>query len=128
MPQGPGIHNSDGLFRGLLERGLLTVEQVHEGPYPESRFRLTERGRAVLELSPEAARAVEKAAAFCRDRTAAELSAITHERSRAWRQAQDGDILEIDIDLIPDDEYEARKRKLASLEEQLDKVLGGVQA
>ena len=48
MPQGPGIHNSQELFTSLSREGYLTVEHVHEGPYPESRYRLTEKGIDLL--------------------------------------------------------------------------------
>src|SRR5207248_1895373 len=33
-PHGPGIHNSSVLLKGLVKNGFLTVEQIHEGPYP----------------------------------------------------------------------------------------------
>src|SRR5262245_14796407 len=56
MPQGPGIDNSHELFNSLVAAGLLTVEPIHDGPYPEYRYRLTDRGRTA-ERPPEDARA-----------------------------------------------------------------------
>src|SRR5262249_30621489 len=44
LPQGPGIHQSQELFGRLVSEGCLTIEQVHEGPYPDYRYRLTEKG------------------------------------------------------------------------------------
>src|SRR5262245_54707294 len=60
MPQGPGIHNSQELFSSLIQDGYLLVEPVHEGPYPEHRYRLTDKGK-------EAASPPEDAQAAIRD-------------------------------------------------------------
>lgn len=125
LPQGPGIDNSGRLFGELMREGFLAVEEVHEGPYPEYRYRLTVKGRD-LERPPEDARvAIKDAAAFCLPRTAAELSQITHERSRSWIEGKDGDVLNIYIDTIPDDEYERRRAEIGRLDEQLSQALGG---
>src|SRR5437588_9025156 len=56
MPQGPSIEKSHELFGELVREGYLTIEQVHEGPYPESRYRLTDKGRDAPK-PPEDARA-----------------------------------------------------------------------
>src|SRR4051794_19467296 len=47
MPQGPGIGDSERLFAELVTEGMLSIEQVHEGPYPEYRFRLTSKGLTI---------------------------------------------------------------------------------
>jgi hypothetical protein len=124
MPQGPGIANGDALLAELVQDGYLTIEHFHEGPYPESRYRLTEKGWQDGNLPAEAKCAIEKATIFCQAKTATELSQITHERSRSWNQAKDGDILDIHIDTIPDDEYERRKGELARLDGLVSTILG----
>lgn len=122
MPKGPGIHNSGGLFESLIADGLMTRESVHEGPYPEYRYRLTEKGWGALPMPEEASCAVQKAVLFCKEKTASELSQITHEYSRSWGATQNGQILDIDIDLIPDDEYLKREEEFEELDECLAKV------
>jgi hypothetical protein len=125
LTHGPGIHNDEPLIRRLVEEGLLEVELVHEGPYPEYRYRLTEKGRGRAAEMPEDARlAVEKAAEFCKDRTAADLSRMTHDHSRSWNEGQPGDILNIYIDLIPDDEYQRRQQRLQGLSKDLAGIFG----
>ncbi len=119
MPQGPGIDKSHKLFHELERDGYLVIEAVHEGPYPESRYRLTDKGKNA-ERPPEDARAaIKDAALFCFPKTAAELSQITHERSRSWIEGRDGDILNIYIDTIPDDEYERRQQEIGQLDREL---------
>src|SRR5712691_6586508 len=44
LPQGPGIDKSYLLFESLVKDEYLIVETVHDGPYPEYRYRLTEKG------------------------------------------------------------------------------------
>ncbi len=45
LQHGPGIHEDEPLIWGMVDEGLLEIELVHEGPYPEYRYRLTEKGR-----------------------------------------------------------------------------------
>ena len=108
MPQGPGIDRSDELFSCLVRDGYLTIERIHEGPYPEDRYRLTDKGRDAERPREDARAAIKEATLFCLPRTAVELSLITHERSRSWIEGKDGEILNIYIDTIPDEEYERR--------------------
>jgi hypothetical protein len=123
MPQGPGIGNSHQLFAGLVQEGLLQVETVHEGPYPDHRYRLTDKGRAAARPPEDARAAIKEATLFCLPRTAAELSQITHERSRSWIEGKNGDILNIYIDTISDEEYEKRRGEIEQLDKQLSEIL-----
>jgi hypothetical protein len=124
LPQGPGIDNSQQLFTGLVQDGYLLIEPVHEGPYPDSRYRLTDKGRSAARPPEDAQAAIKEATLFCLPRTAAELSQITYERSRSWLEGKDRDILNISIDTIPDDEYEKRRSEIEELDKQLSAVLG----
>ncbi len=125
LPEGPGIDKSRQLFDDLKNEGLLTVELIHEGPYPESRYRLTDKGQTTARLPEGVRAAIKEAALFCRDRTAAELSQITHDRSRSWKEGKDGDILNIYIDTIPDEEYDKRRAEMERLNDLLPTILGG---
>jgi hypothetical protein len=128
MPEGPGIDNGDQLLRELIMEHLLTAELVHEGPYPEYRYRLTEAGMNLPPPSAAAQKAIRLSATFCEGKTAAELSRLTHEKSRSWKQGKDGDILNIYIDTISDDDYERREREIQQLDEQMVRIFGGQQA
>ena len=122
MRHGPGIDKGDTLLAELVQDGYITEENIQDGPYPENRYRLTDKGRQVSEIPDDAKCAIEKATAFCRTKSAAELSQITHDRSRSWNLAKEGEILNIHIDTIPEDEYEKRKAEL----ERLDGLLSTV--
>lgn len=124
LPQGPGIHQSHKLFDELVREGYLTIEPVHEGPYPEQRYRLTDKGRDAPRPPEDARIAVQQAVSFCQPRTTAELSQLTHERSRSWIEGKDGEILNIYLDVIPDDEYQKRAEEIARLDEQVTKAFG----
>ena len=125
LQHGPGIHRGEELIDGMVRDGLLEVELAHEGPYPEYRYRLTEKARGLgSSIPPEARQAIEKAALFCKDRTAPELSMMTHDRSRSWNEGQLGDILNIDIDTIPDDEYQRQQQRVKELSKDLAGFFG----
>lgn len=125
MPEGPGIDQSDKLFGELVNEGFITIDIVHEGPYPEYRYSLTEKALAERPLPEDARRAVQQAADFALPLRGDELSQITHEHSRAWRNGQNGDILDIYIDIIPDDEYEKEHARLTCLDQALTEALKG---
>src|SRR5262249_49950462 len=122
-PQGPALHKGFPLLQGLVKNGYLTIEPIQEGPYPEYRYKLTEKAAAAPPLAAEAQAAIKAAAAFALPRTASELSQLTRERSRSWLEAKDGDLLDIYIDLIPDDQYEQAQEQLAALDQQLTTAL-----
>jgi len=122
-PQDPGILNQVVLLKGLVKNGFLTIEAIHEGPYPDSRYRLTEKALAEPFLPEDARTAVKAAADFVLPRSAADLWQLTQERSRSWRAGKDGDILDIYIDLIPDDEFDEAQEKLEELDREIAAAL-----
>jgi hypothetical protein len=125
MPEGPGIDSSGKLFGELVQQGFLAVDVVHEGPFPEYRYTLSAKAAAETPLPEDACKAIKEAVNFAAPRSAEELSLITHERSRAWREGKDGDILDIYIDIIPEDEFDREQAKLAALDQTMKEVLGG---
>jgi hypothetical protein len=129
LPQGPGIHQGDAILDAYRDQGLLDYELFHEGPYAEYRYRLSDRGRESLgELPSKVDSAIQRAVDFVRDKTATQLSQFTHEYSKAWNEGNNGDVIEIHIDVIPDTEYYQRQKELAKEKpfyDQLLKVLEG---
>lgn len=119
MPQGPGIDRGDELLAELVRDGLMTIETVHEGPFSQPRYRLTDRGWQASPLPTNAQYAIQRAVDYCKDKTATQLSGITHENSRSWIAGKDGTVLNIDIDLIPEDEYLKRQAEFRRLEQSL---------
>jgi len=122
-PQGPGIDKSQPLLQGLVKNGYLTIESIQEGPYPEYRYCLSEKAAAEPPLAEDARAAIKAAADFVLPKTASELSQLTQERSRSWLQAKDGDLLDIYIDLIPEDDYEKGQAELAALDQQITSAI-----
>lgn len=56
-------------------------------------------------------------------KTATQLSQYTHEYSKAWNEGENGQVLDIYIDVIPDAEYYRRKRELADERPQYEAIL-----
>ena len=125
MPEGPAIHNSRQLFAELKQDGFLLVEPIHDGFYPECRYRLTDKAKALPPLPSEVVSAIQRVVDFVRDKKGAELSDYTQEHSRSWKLASDGEILDIYVDLIPDDEYEQREKSIAETETVFEATFGG---
>ncbi|HQU43004.1 MAG TPA: hypothetical protein PK867_09335 [Pirellulales bacterium] len=71
--------------------------------------------------------AIKRAVDFVKGKTASELSNITHEFSRSWRMAADGDELNIYIDLEPEEQYLRRMKGLAKFDRAIAAVWPAVQ-
>ncbi len=109
-PKGPGIADGEKLLQELEAAGTLRTEPGRLGPYPAKKHVLAKKTRA--ELPPVAVQAIKEAIRFVTDPGMAALSA----QSRSWQLAGEGEELNIYIDLIPDDEYEARENRLNQIE------------
>src|SRR5262249_15414333 len=88
MPNGPGIEAGNDLLDELCSSGFLTRDSVPIGPYKATRYHLT--GKEWPRMPKEAQEAIEQAANFVNEKTATELSDLTHEFSRSWKKASDG--------------------------------------
>src|SRR5439155_18549883 len=115
MPHGPGIDCGDELIAELAMSGILELKSVPEGPWTTTRYRLIDSERGGDRLSAAETRPIKQAVDFVRKKTAAELSELTHEHSRSWTEARDGQPLDIYIDMIPDDEFARREREIDAL-------------
>ena len=125
LPQGPAIHDGDRILLDLQNEGWLELETIHEGPYPDNRYRLTAKAWAPeCDLPDKAKEAIQRAVDFVRDKSASELSEITHEYSKAWnQQPEPGGLLDIHLDVIPDEEYQRRRTELEKMEPVFNDVL-----
>lgn len=117
MPMGPGIGDFDVVVKGLVDNRVLDIGSEHVGPFKAVKYRAIADKRAQLE--PEAIDAIRQAVEFVVDKTGAQLSDITHEFSRSWRDADLGDELSIYMDLLSDDDYDAAKKRAAALESEI---------
>lgn len=107
MPNGPGIDDFDALMSGIGSKIMSRTEAT--GPYMATLYTLANRMEPTLDDIEMTA--VNDATDWVLGRSAAELSELTHERSRSWQQGKDGDELDIYIDIESDQEYEARERR-----------------
>jgi len=111
MPRGPGIHDFDMLLGELMAEGKVETKQVDWAGCSGFRFRLCE-GPVERNLLPQGSlEAIAFAVEQVKGKSADQVSRDTHETSRAWKNAQDGDELNIYIDSIPEDEYQRRLQR-----------------
>ncbi len=119
MPYGPGIECGDELLNELVLSGVLARKHTLVGPYTATAYSLTGKSPPGEAMSQQAVRTVEQAVSFVKEKGAAELSDLTHEFSRSWNSVQEGQELNIYVDLIPDDEFAARDQRLSTLKTEL---------
>jgi hypothetical protein len=117
MPRGPGINRFDALLGELMQEGIVETEQVQQGNFTGFVFHLLPDTPSTL--SPEEVAAVKAAVASVDGKTANHVSESSHEQSRAWQLAADGDELDVFLDVIPEDEYREREQRLKELAQVL---------
>jgi hypothetical protein len=77
MPHGPGIDNYQALFGALEAKGHLAIELVHQGPLPEYRYRLSDKGKEVAPPPDDARAAIKEAVLFCLPCSAGQVTACS---------------------------------------------------
>lgn len=126
MPRGPGIDRFDVLLGELMADGKVETKQIRCGDY--NGFRFTLCGPAAqdsTELPPEAVEAISFAVNRIDGKSANQVSDLSHVDSRAWREAQDGEELNIYLDSLGDDEYRAYATQAEDIAGRIDAVLDG---
>jgi len=114
MPNGPGIEDFDLLLSEMLSDGWLTIDETEVGPYRAMVFKLGPNcppptlPEAAIEAIQEGVKAVD-------GKSATTVSDDSHRQSRVWREAKDGEELDIYLDLMNDKERDQREANLAAL-------------
>jgi hypothetical protein len=121
MPNGPGIDNADSLLEEMVDEGILDLRIARVGPYAAMKYSL-KKNAVPAELSIEEIDAIKSAVDFVKGKSATELSAITHEYSRSWQMGQNGDELNIYVDLEPGDRFAQRMQAF----DRLDGIIADV--
>lgn len=114
MPNGPGIDDGKELLTELERAGLVETVPAQKGGHTEYGCRLVD-STPDLGFQEAETNAIRKAVEMVKEPTASRISEISHDVSRAWREAKMGDQLNIYADGESDDEYKARKEKLDNL-------------
>lgn len=122
MPHGPGIDRGPELLLEMCESGTIEVSNRPQGPFSESVYRLLVQSAA--EGSAEERASIRRALDFISTKSAAALSAETHEFSRTWQQSADGEEMDIYLDLLTDQEYDANRRSLGEVRTAVDDIFG----
>jgi hypothetical protein len=114
MPNGPGIEDFDYLVSEMLADGWLTLDETQVGPYQAMVFSLGPNCPPPS-LSTPAVEAIRLGVQMVDGKSAAAVSDESHRQSRVWREAKDGEELDIYLDLLDDTERDRLERDFASL-------------
>jgi hypothetical protein len=114
IADGVEVFKVDAILTELVDDGLVEVEVIDAGPIPLSRYTCTAAG-AARRLPDPASAAVSQALASMKDLCCRGYFRRHGSVSRAWRTTPEGEEMNIYIDLIPDDVYQARQRTLEEM-------------
>jgi uncharacterized phage-associated protein len=112
-PQGPFIDEAERILQELQHEGALAVTTAPVGPFEETVYHL----QAPRSLSRDSARgrAIYQAVDFVVNRSAAELSDITHEHSITWQTTENGREMDIYLDIVPSESLARMRREIAKV-------------
>ena len=119
MPNGPGIESGEALLNELVLSGIIARRSARIGPYPTTKYAVIADTVPGPSLDGDKLDAIRSAVKFVQEKTATELSEITHEYSRSWNAARDGQTLNIYIDQIDDEEFSRREQDLDILNREI---------
>lgn len=119
MPNGPGIDDFPSLISWMEEKGMIRVERT-SGEYAAHIYHLGEP----IELTDAEFSAIRKAVRKIDGRTACAVSDESHAESRAWREANDGENLDIYYDELDDQSLRRMTRRLDKAKALVDDVFG----
>jgi hypothetical protein len=122
MPNGPGIEDFNWLMSRLHGEGLIEIEDCRVGPYKSSRYIATAEGIKRPLLPAEELAAIRRAAELVCQKTCTELSDMTHEFSKSWNDAKNGDELPIYLDLLSDEDYRQAREAASKLDDELQQA------
>jgi hypothetical protein len=120
MPLGPGIDDGDALLEELRHEGKIAITQQFIGPYRELVYEIAEPIR--LDPSVPRFKAIEEAVRWIEGKSASQLSEETHVFSRTWREGDDGQVLNIYLDILEESEYNRVKQGLLQAEDALSGI------
>ena len=121
LPQGPCIDDASELLSELAAEGRISVQVGRAGPYQEYAYQLEGTWSQVDRSTPRG-KAIHDAIALVQEKTAAELSELTHEHSRSWQMTPTGHEMDIYVDLIDDEELETMRKQVLAVKERESKV------
>lgn len=105
MPRGPGIDRFDRLIGELMAEGKVTTHQIETGDVQGFQFRLGDSPQEDDLLPPGSKKSIAFGVQQVYGKTATQVSIESHQVSRAWRKAMDGQELNVYLDAIGDDDY-----------------------
>lgn len=114
MPNGPGIDQFDYLLSEMLADGWLTIDETEVGQFRAMTFSLGP-SCPPTSLPAEAVEAIREGVQAVDGKSATAVSDESHRNSRVWREAKDGEELDIYLDLMDDAERDRREENLNAL-------------
>jgi hypothetical protein len=102
----------------MKKDGLIEITNKQHGPYQQQVFKTV----ATVEVSEAARDAIRKALRFLRGRSAKNASDFTHEFSRAWKRALDGEEIDLYLDTLGEDDFVESQRSIDKARAALDDV------
>lgn len=120
MPNGPGIDKFDVLLGELMAEEMVRADEVEFGDRTGFEFHLV--GAPSASFSEEERAAIRKAVSQVAGKSAALVSKESHDASRSWNEAKDGERLDVFLDVIPQAEFSEREARLKAIYERVRSI------
>jgi hypothetical protein len=124
MQHGPGVGCGEELLEELMREGIVDrYPSEEDGPYPSMQYKLRDNN-AHPALDLDEIDAIRVAVDFVKSKSPDQLSQLTHDRSRSWNLAKDGDELDVYIDLLTEEEFKRLTEGVGEMSSVVHEVWG----
>jgi len=117
LPEGPGIDDLDEILFSLEREGRVKVTSEKVGTYLEVVVSLTSSPPS---LESDEEEAVKEAIRWVRGKSAAQVANESHRLSLAWKQAKNGEIIDLAFDALDTQDLKAIEAEQKSMAGHLE--------
>lgn len=121
LPEGPAIDDADDLLVSLEREGRIELAQepVPNQPEPQAVYILKQQPTT---LGDDALDSIHAASEWIRGRYGTAASEESHRLSRGWQNGRNGDVIDIALDALTPDDYQATKEEIEKIDKCLDRA------
>jgi hypothetical protein len=122
MPRGPGIDKFDALLGELMAEEKVTAKEIEVGEHTGFQFAICSEEIQSNLLPSGALEAIAYGVQQIKGKSATQVSEESHQMSRAWRECENGDELNIYLDSLSPEKYREYIDGAKQIKNQLDAV------
>lgn len=122
LPEGPCANDYQYLLSSLEADGDLQVAVDNTSSMHATYVMQACRAPSEIELTDDERDSVQAALNWIHGKSGADVSSESHKLSRGWQKGNDGDVIDVALDALTLEDYEAQRAELEQVDKNLAKA------